>query len=324
MRQLNATYKGPVFRVSPNELSFGSASSFKAIYGHKSGGKQPTKSEFYDMYGSGFNSLCIGSEREPQKHRQMKSFLSAAFSTKALMEQEEIVAHVVDAFISRIGYDGGPKTQGLNMTKWFEMLAFDILGEMAFGQSFECVQKGEPHFWQEMILEHIYLITVADNLRRLPFALSIARLLAPFLSAVRNKHSQFTRDKVAERIQSKSSRKDFMSNLITKVGEGQVDREEMTAHASTLIIAGGETVATSMAATIFYLLKTPDTYEKLAHTIRERFPTYESIDATAAQQVPYLQAVINEGLRIYPPGSQGFPRLSPGMMIDSQWIPEGV
>lgn len=314
-----------MFRVSPNELSFASVSSWKAIYGHQSGGKQPTKSEFYDMYGSGFKSLCIGSERVPQKHRQMKLSLSAAFSTKALLDQEETVAGLVNAFIDRIGRDGGPKSpSGLNMTKWYEMVAFDVLGEMAFGQSFRCVENGEPHYWQEMILDHLYFITVADNLRRLPFVVTISRMLAPYLTAVRDKHSQYTRDKVTQRLETKSTRHDFMSNLIAKVDAGVIEQEEMTAHASTLIIAGGETVSTFLAATTFYLLKTPDSYSKARDEVRKRFQTYESIDATSAQQLPYLQAVISEGLRIYPPGSQGFPRISPGATIDGHWIPEGV
>lgn len=101
-----------------------------------------TKSEFYDMYGSGFDSLCIGSERDPKKHSQMKKSLSAAFSTKALAQQESIVKRCVDGFVQRLGVDGA-REKGLNMTKWFEMIAFDILGEMAFGETFHCVENGK-------------------------------------------------------------------------------------------------------------------------------------------------------------------------------------
>lgn len=101
-----------------------------------------TKSEFYQIYGAGFRSLCIGSERDPQRHGQMKKSLSAAFSTKALAEQEPIVVRVIDEFVARIGQDGGPGTGGLNMTRWYEMCAFDILGEMAFGESFRCIETG--------------------------------------------------------------------------------------------------------------------------------------------------------------------------------------
>ena len=77
----------------------------------------------------------------------------------------------------------------------------------------------------------------------------------------------------------------------------------MTAHASTLIIPGGETVATFLAATSFYLLKTPDPYSRVRDEVHKRFPTHDSIDAASAQQLLYLQAVIRKGLRIYPLGS---------------------
>lgn len=130
-------------RISPNELSFASVQSWKDIYGHATGGRQiMTKSEFYDMYGSGFDSLCIGSERDPRKHAHMKKSLSAAFSTKALAQQEDIVKRCVDGFVQRLGADGATE-KGLNMTKWFEMISFDILGEMAFGETFHCIENGK-------------------------------------------------------------------------------------------------------------------------------------------------------------------------------------
>ncbi|KAG8162636.1 hypothetical protein KVR01_007114 [Diaporthe batatas] len=217
-----------------------------------------TKSEFYDMYGSGFDSLCIGSERDPRKHAQMKKSLSAAFSTKALVQQEDIVRRCVDGFVQRLGADGACE-KGLNMTKWFEMIAFDILGEMAFGETFHCIEN-----------------------------------------------------------------EDFLTNISEKVKSGEVSQEEMTAHASTLVIAGGETVATFLAAVTYLLLKNPSTYSRLQKEIRDRYKNADEITAMSAQQLPYLQAVISEGLRIYPPGSQGFPRTCPGATIDGHWVPQGV
>lgn len=135
---------GHVFRVSPNELSFASVGSWKDIYGHQPAGKPAiVKSEFYEMYGAGFKSLCIGSERNPSKHQQMRRSLSSAFSTKALSEQESIVARNIDGFIMKLGQLGGPETAGLDMSKWYEMSAFDILGDMAFGESFHCIDNGK-------------------------------------------------------------------------------------------------------------------------------------------------------------------------------------
>lgn len=71
-------------------------------------------------------------------------------------------------------------------------------------------------------------------------------------------------------------------------------------------------------------MRNPGCLAKLRQEIIARFSSWEEINGTAARQLPYLQAVINEGLRIYPPGSQGFPRVSPGMKVGEHWIPAGV
>lgn len=89
-------------------------------------------------------------------------------------------------------------------------------------------------------------------------------------------------------------------------------------------IAGGETIATFLTATTYYLCKNPLPYRKLRDEIRARYVSYDDIDAASALQLTYLQAVVQEGLRIFPPGSQGFPRISPGVVIDEHFIPAGV
>ena len=134
-------YTGSVVRISPNELSFASVESWKDIYGRPGTGNTAfPKTEFYDVFGAGYKCSCIGSERDPIIHGRMKESLSAAFSTKALEEQEHIIQQCVDGFIRAIGSKGTKKA--LNMSDWFGMSSFDILGEMAFGESFHCVENG--------------------------------------------------------------------------------------------------------------------------------------------------------------------------------------
>lgn len=188
---------GPVFRVSPNELSFATVQSWKDIYGPApSSGRTCIKSEFYNMYGSAYRSACIGSERDPKRHAGMKKNLSAAFSTRALLQQESIIRKCVDGFVQRISEqpDAAPAAPGLNMTKWYEMISFDILGEMAFGDSFHAVESARPHFWSELIVEHLYFVTILDNLRRYPLLVTLGKLVLPFATVkVRDKHSGYTR-----------------------------------------------------------------------------------------------------------------------------------
>lgn len=92
-------------------------------------------------------------------------------------------------------------------------------------------------------------------------------------------------------------------------------------------IAGGETVASFLAAVTYYLLSTPEAYKRVRDEIRGRYRDISEIDSTSALQLPYLQAVITEGLRIYPPGSQGFPRVTPpeeGIMVNGSYVPGNV
>ena len=78
--------------MSPNEVSFASTQSWKDIYATLPGKPTFIKSEFYEVFGGGFDSTCVGSEREPQEHGRMKRSLLAAFSTKSLREQEDRIA----------------------------------------------------------------------------------------------------------------------------------------------------------------------------------------------------------------------------------------
>ena len=95
---------------------------------------------------------------------------------------------------------------------------------------------GKPHFWSELIVQHLFFITVLDNLSRFPFFVTLGRRILPWATtAVRDKHTGYTRDKVEKRLSAESPRKDFLTNLIGKVRSGEVDKEELTAHTSTLV-----------------------------------------------------------------------------------------
>ncbi|KAI1358950.1 putative cytochrome P450 [Xylaria arbuscula] len=282
--------------VSPNELSFSSLQSYRDIYGFPSpGSEQCVKSDFYDIFGNGFKTGCIGSERNPKVHARKKKNLLAAFSAKALTSQEDIVQCCIDDFVSKIG----------------------TISQKS--------PEEKHHFWIDLVLQHVREITLMDNLRRFKILSGIAKwILSSLILSVRARHTKYTRAKVQRRLESTSSRQDFLTNVVEKVKSGDVPLEEMAAHSATLIIAGGETTATTMAAVMYYLLKTPKVMKKLTAEIRGRYKAYDEIDSTSALQLPYLQAVINEALRIHPSGAHGHPRISPGTRIDGHWVPKGV
>jgi cytochrome P450 len=74
------------------------------------------------------------------------------------------------------------------------------------------------------------------------------------------------------------------------------------------------------------LIWNPHCYTALVHEIRSTFPDEPSISFSAIEKLPYLNACIEEALRIHPPVPAGPPRVTPpgGEFIDEQWVPGGV
>jgi cytochrome P450 len=91
-------------------------------------------------------------------------------------------------------------------------------------------------------------------------------------------------------------------------------------------IAGSETTATALACITYHLLKFPEIGLRLQTEIREAFNSYQEIDGTSTTSLLYLNAVILEAMRVYPPLPFPLPRVVPqgGDIIDGHFIPEGV
>lgn len=128
-------------RTSPNELSFNSLASWQDIYGFRQGHTTFIKSEFYDGGSFADQAHSIVSERDPVVHAKMRKFISHAFSDRSLKDHERLVAEVVDELIVQLGMHGSGE-KGTDIVMWTNLTTFDIIGSLAFGQSFGGVESG--------------------------------------------------------------------------------------------------------------------------------------------------------------------------------------
>ncbi|OBS16941.1 hypothetical protein FPOA_12492 [Fusarium poae] len=116
-------------------------------------------------------------------------------------------------------------------------------------------------------------------------------------------------------------REDFFAQTIR---QGNLDRVHLREQAKILLLAGSETTATFLSGVTYFLLKNPDTLARLQTEIRKSFSSSREITGESTSGLTYLNAVIEEGLRLFPPAPFGLPRVCPGATINGLFIPKGT
>lgn len=131
-----------------------------------------------------------------------------------------------------------------------------------------------------------------------------------------------SREKARKRMEMGESlkRQDFFGHLIKRK---EISQEYLMGNAQLLLAAGSETTATSLAGTTWYLLKNQDCLRKVTEEVRGAFKSMSDITGDSTARCEYLHGVVEEGLRLFPPVAAGLPRVSPGAVIDGQYVPAG-
>lgn len=109
--------------------------------------------------------------------------------------------------------------------------------------------------------------------------------------------------------------------------EKGMTREEIKATCRILIVAGSETTATLLSGATFLLLKNPSAMKKAVDEVRNNFVHASDITfASVTAQLPYLDACLEESLRLYPPVPSVLPRRTgpEGDNINGRFIPPEV
>ncbi|KAI1206780.1 putative cytochrome P450 [Annulohypoxylon truncatum] len=318
---------GPVVRVAPNELSFSTAQSFRDIYGFRQGHKTFAKSGFYEggsFAAKGVHSIV--SERDPTIHAQMRRLLSHAFSNTSLLEQEELVTDSVDKFVALTRTKVG---QRFDIADLFERMAFDIIGNLAFGETFGALETDERHPWITIAMGALTKGALVDSLKRFPMLASIVKLVMHKQIAVliddTNKNEDLAIKLVNRRVSRPITRKDFLTRILEQRTKHKVSDVELAAHVSDFVLAGSETTSTVLSTATYYLLKDPTVYGKLASEIRRAFESADEINEATTRDLAYLNAVCKEAMRIYAPLPLALPREVPegGDTVDGHFLPAG-
>ncbi|KAF5379018.1 hypothetical protein D9615_006079 [Tricholomella constricta] len=361
---------GPFVRLAPNHISIAEPDALAIVYAHGNGA---LKSNFYDA----FVSIRRGvfNTRDRFEHARKRKIVSHIFSQKSVVEFEpHIRLHVKDLMkqwdrlclgaLKDASGDDGDGWYGrdgrlwLDCLPWVNYLAFDIVGDLAFGAPFGMIEAakdiakvprnqagamdsyGKDDSSGEVDVDEVPAVKILNGRGEYSMALGVLPpWWRPFVRLIpwyrRGSADVKTLAGIAimavkKRLSMPTDRVDLLSKL--KAGRDSngnpMGREELTAEALTLLIAGSDTTSNSTCAIIYHLASNPHTQAKLHAELDEQLGTEDELAATADQvkRLPYLEACINEGLRIHSTSALGLPRVVPegGLTVLGQFFPEGT
>lgn len=318
---------GDIVRVAPNKLSYTDPDAWREIKGHRKPGQGEHGKEPYFFWT--LRRSIIGTDRE--NHARIRKAVAHGFSAKSMQDQMPLVTQYIDLLIERLRgqvqkNNNQPTTVGI--VSWLNYTTFDIIGDLAFGVPFGCLESSSTHPWVQALFNMNEQFGKRLTLRwYAPQLVDLALLLFGLGESVQ-KQIRFANERVGKRLEMAGTRPDFVGALIeAKSKEGvSLTREEIEQTMRLIMLAGSETTATALSGAVYYLCKHPEIQKKLADEVRTTYKRDDEIDMHNVTNLKYMLTVLDETLRIYPPVSATMPRAChpDGDIILGKPVPGGV
>lgn len=277
---------------------------------------------------NGIHSILSANDADHSRYRRL---LAHAFSERALIQQEDLLLSYVDLLMERLrDRASSPNTAVVDLVKWFNFTTFDVIGDLSLGESFKCLEEGGYHEWVSILFDSFKFATIFISLRFYGLDALVKKILPKSVLQKRAQHAEMANSRIHRRLaQGKvadSQKNDFVTYILRHNDEKGMTVPEIEQTLRILVAVGSETTATALSGIVRNLLQNPETLYKLSEEIRRSFQDTSEINAKSVKELPYLSAVIEEGLRLCPPVPLGMPRVVPaeGAEISGQWLPGGV
>lgn len=329
LREFHTKY-GPVVRVAPNELSYADGQALKDIYANRPGHLpfERNRTWFKKMTPDEPNSIMGFIEEDHTKYRRA---FANAFSDKSLRDQAPVVESYVNSFMHQLkapvaGREWKEKT--VDFQKWFNYLTFDISGDFTFGESFDCVKNGKAHPWVEITQDFGKGLAMIASINQYPPIDKLLRFVIPKRILQRSLyHRALSLAKASKRVALDIVRPDWVTPTKKHNGQkGEFTDAEWGINLLIIAFAGSETTASALTGITRALVQHRGVLHRLTQEIRDTFQNESDITIASTASLTYLNAVINEGLRLNPPVVIGVPRVVPegGDTVCGNWLPSGV
>ncbi|KAI1335896.1 putative cytochrome P450 [Xylariaceae sp. FL0016] len=302
IEEMHRTY-GPIVRINPRELSIADSNFYDKVY--VSGNTRRTQGYSQFALGIGFEGTFFLSHSH-EVHRRRRKPVEPYFSRFGVTKLEPFIYTAVDKLIARFkSFEGTGRVVRLDHA----MLAFsgDVIGQVCHS-IIKCIPLFTEFPWMIYFVRHIpsWVLFWLD-----PKAECFNRAEKHIEKLIDEK----TRRQITKTEPTVGGRLTLFRYLVNESGlpEEDLTVDRLTKEAQILLGAGSVFTARTFHFIIFYLLSNAHMRERLENELRDlgERPTWSQLE-----KLPYLQAVIKEGLRHSYGTMHRLPRVSPDEALD--------
>ncbi|MDZ8051205.1 MAG: cytochrome P450 [Aulosira sp. ZfuVER01] len=238
-------------------------------------------------------------------HKQRRQLLMPSFHGERMRAYGQLIIHLTENIFSQL-----PLNKPFAAVYTMQEISLQVILQTVFGfYEGERCQKLK-HLIPNLVMQ-LFRSPLVSSFLFFPFLQRDLGSLTPWgnFLRLREQVDELLYAEIAERRKHiDPDRFDILSSLMLardEAGKQMTDRE-LRDELINLMISGHETTATAMAWGLYWFLKKPEVGEKILHELHS---LGDSQDPMKIFQLPYLTAVCNETMRIYPVTVMTLPRV---------------
>ncbi|KAL9110475.1 MAG: hypothetical protein Q9227_005019 [Pyrenula ochraceoflavens] len=315
----------PIVRIAPDEIHIDDPYFFDTIYTSAKGANKDHRSVYIGgALGSTFSAV------DHQLHRLRRGPLNAFFAKRSVLGLEHVIKEKIEKFITHLDAVAGTG-KVFQLDNELRAVTGDIITQYAFGHSDNLLDEEKPGLeWKEMMFG---ALQTGPLLRHFPWLLQPMKMTPLWLASVHPPVSKLLRWQA-----------DMRKHISAILAEGSAPQNKQTnlpgptifhtlrdcnlpAHertlarlsdeAETITGAGTETTARTLFVIAFYVASNREIMQALKEELKS-IPANSGLQQI--EQLPYLTAVIKEGLRLSFSLTTRLPRVFNEDLRYKEWI----
>ncbi|KAJ5672267.1 benzoate 4-monooxygenase cytochrome P450 [Penicillium longicatenatum] len=327
LRALHHKY-GPVIRINPDEVHIDDPDFFDQVFNQTNGRAEKTLrvAEVFGPY-----PATIGTQSH-SLHRLRRSALNPFFSKKSVADLVPVMWRPIEILRERL-HHAAETGEVLNMKYFYAAVTLDIINAYCFAHEPSNVRQpdfGRKGFDDVDSFLKVSLLNIhIPWVMRLTYSLpdGINKILAPAMADILDFRQSLSQQVEAIRHGENTAYKKadhrtvFHELLDSDLPEEELQRDRLRDEAFSLVTAGSGTTAYVLRGTAFHIAANPAVRERLYSELVAAIPDPQQFPPLATlEKLPYLTAVIQEGLRLSDPVTHRISRQFPERSFECRGI----